>query len=106
MPNTRGFSVRKGPFCRSVRLAAPAGYRLALRFPGSWHDGIRGRIRNARVGYVTSSRALTAAKRWKYRQERLAEAGVTDFLAAPFPVATDSAGSLSRIREFLKGELA
>ncbi|MEO2169548.1 MAG: hypothetical protein ABGY42_15805 [bacterium] len=55
---------------------------------------------------MTSSRALTAAKRWKYRQERLAEAGVPDFLAAPFPVATDSAGSLSRIREFLKGELA
>ncbi|MFP6664511.1 MAG: TIGR03564 family F420-dependent LLM class oxidoreductase [Deltaproteobacteria bacterium] len=35
----------------------------------------------------------------------LADAGVTDFLAAPFPAEADSAGSLSRTREFLKGEL-
>jgi hypothetical protein len=55
---------------------------------------------------VTSSRALTAARRWEYRQERLVEAGVTDFLAALFPVDADSAGSLSRTREFLKGEFA
>jgi F420-dependent oxidoreductase-like protein len=36
----------------------------------------------------------------------LAEAGVTDFLAAPFPADADSASSLSRTRAFLKGELA
>lgn len=36
----------------------------------------------------------------------LAEAGVTDFLAAPFPVEADSAASLARTREFLRGELA
>lgn len=59
-------------------------------------EGVAGPADVAIVGPEDSVREQLAALR---------EAGVTDFLAAPFPAEPDSAASMARTREFLKSEV-
>ncbi len=59
-------------------------------------EGVAGPADVAIVGPEDSVREQLAA---------LSEAGVTDFLAAPFPAEPDSAASLLRTRELLKSEI-